>query len=123
TGIQHHIQPPFGYHQSPQGLSAAASNETNRLGYMCSRRGCDQEFSSPWILSTHEKQHDTGRRFQCSKCTLSFVRRYDLGRHEKSVHAVKEGSPLFACGQCGQGFGRVDSLKRHVGACRGKRDV
>ncbi|KAI8840637.1 hypothetical protein BJ741DRAFT_706014 [Chytriomyces cf. hyalinus JEL632] len=61
---------------------------------------------------------ESGRTFQCDQCDLSFTRKHDMNRHIRSVHAVQAGEALFACGICGQGFGRVDSLKRHVNICK-----
>ncbi|KAI8622337.1 hypothetical protein BC830DRAFT_1054532, partial [Chytriomyces sp. MP71] len=79
----------------------------------CLQEDCSEVFATPWQLLSHQSLHDTARPFQCSTCLLTFTRKHDMNRHIKSVHQVQAGEPLFACGICGQGFGRVDSLKRH----------
>ncbi|KAJ3242675.1 hypothetical protein HDU78_001222, partial [Chytriomyces hyalinus] len=82
--------------------------------YIASQEGYPV-YSNP---SQQQQQPESGRSFQCDQCDLTFTRKHDMNRHIRSVHAVQAGEALFACGICGQGFGRVDSLKRHVNICR-----
>ncbi|KAJ3396502.1 hypothetical protein HDU80_009958, partial [Chytriomyces hyalinus] len=83
--------------------------------YIASQEGYPV-YSNP--SQQQQQQLESGRTFQCDQCDLTFTRKHDMNRHIRSVHAVQAGEALFACGICGQGFGRVDSLKRHVNICR-----
>ncbi|KAI8840640.1 hypothetical protein BJ741DRAFT_595832 [Chytriomyces cf. hyalinus JEL632] len=87
--------------------------------YPCTHEGCKQEFKTQWHLLSHQNCHSQTRSFSCLLCPLSFARKHDLTRHQRSVHAAKEGAPTFLCETCEKGFGRVDSLRRHRKVCRG----
>ncbi|KAI8841206.1 hypothetical protein BJ741DRAFT_705971 [Chytriomyces cf. hyalinus JEL632] len=87
--------------------------------YLCTHEGCQQEFKTQWHLLSHQNCHSQTRSFSCLLCPLSFARKHDLTRHQRSVHAAKEGAPTFLCETCEKGFGRVDSLRRHRKVCRG----
>ncbi|KAI8613108.1 hypothetical protein BC830DRAFT_1133783, partial [Chytriomyces sp. MP71] len=105
------IQRPHGssQYQYPGYFSSDAGSKN-----VCSFPECGLEFKTPWHMLSHRNCHTNVRQFQCMLCPLSFARKHDLTRHERSVHAVREGTPAFSCSLCGKGFGRVDSLKRHI---------
>ena len=59
---------------------------------------------------TDPVKQDTG--FQCDKCELSFLRKGDLKRHEKSQHFGAE----ISCTDCEEKFTREDNLRAHIKA-------
>ncbi|KAJ3377524.1 hypothetical protein HDU80_003227, partial [Chytriomyces hyalinus] len=81
--------------------------------YIASQEGFPVYSNPSHQQQQQQQQLESGRTFQCDQCDLTFTRKHDMNRHIRSVHAVQAGEALFACGICGQGFGRVDSLKRH----------
>ncbi|KAI8840639.1 hypothetical protein BJ741DRAFT_706016 [Chytriomyces cf. hyalinus JEL632] len=79
--------------------------------YPCPFFECAKAFKTAWHRSSHMKLHTTTRDFPCSQCAMTFARRHDVLRHERTVHSratVKD----ITC-RCGKTFGRIDSLRRH----------
>ncbi|KAI9332788.1 hypothetical protein BDR26DRAFT_921587 [Obelidium mucronatum] len=97
-------------------LSVTPSNEES---FVCNWPNCKKHFTSQWHLLAHMNTHSVVRQHACALCPLAFARKHDLTRHERSVHAVKAGVPVFTCPICSKGYGRMDSLKRHIDSCRG----
>ncbi|KAI9332783.1 hypothetical protein BDR26DRAFT_868891 [Obelidium mucronatum] len=100
---------------------ASSSSSSKGIGnnrHICTWDGCGKAFKTHWHLLSHSNSHTNVKLFNCGVCELSFARKHDLSRHERSVHAVKAGAHVFACQVCGKGFGRVDSMKRHVKICK-----
>lgn len=53
---------------------------------------CDRAFSRSEHRSRHERSHTKERPFHCPKCPSTFVRRDLLLRHDRTVHAIRNGS-------------------------------
>lgn len=69
---------------------------------------------SPGLGASEEE-----RKYECSKCSMTFKRSSDLKRHEKQHLEI----PPNICHLCGKGFARKDALKRHVGTATCKRNA
>ncbi|KAI9332784.1 hypothetical protein BDR26DRAFT_868897 [Obelidium mucronatum] len=73
--------------------------------------------SSSILVNTKLRSTNRTSIHKYDSCSLSFTRRFDMGRHEKSVHSVRAGNALYSC-ECGKEYGRLDSWRRHSKMCR-----
>lgn len=73
---------------------------------------CFKTFSYQMLLDQHEKSHhsEVGSVYKCFLCEMEFGNRYKLQMHMKIHTKTKE----YICHQCGKGFLRFNSIKRHV---------
>lgn len=73
---------------------------------------CFKTFSYQMLLDQHEKSHhsEIGSVYKCFLCEMEFSNRYKLQMHMKIHTKTKE----YICHQCGKGFLRFNSIKRHV---------
>ncbi|TPX53697.1 hypothetical protein CcCBS67573_g09667 [Chytriomyces confervae] len=105
------ISPQPNHLQSSGHATAESTDKTIHNRYPCTFSECGKVFKTAWHRSSHMKLHTTIRDFPCSQCAMTFARRHDVLRHERTVHnraTVKD----ITC-RCGKTFGRLDSLKRH----------
>lgn len=73
---------------------------------------CFKTFSYQMLLDQHEKSHhsEVSNVYKCFLCEMEFGNRYKLQMHMKIHTKTKE----YICHQCGKGFLRFNSIKRHV---------
>lgn len=73
---------------------------------------CFKTFSYQMLLDQHEKSHhsEVGSVYKCFLCEMELGNRYKLQMHMKIHTKTKE----YICHQCGKGFLRFNSIKRHV---------
>lgn len=73
---------------------------------------CFKTFSYKMLLDQHEKSHQSEGDivYKCFLCETEFANRYRLQMHMKTHTKTKE----YICHQCGKGFLRFNSIKRHV---------
>lgn len=76
---------------------------------------CFKTFSYQMLLDQHEKCHhsEVDSVYKCFLCEMEFANRYRLQMHMKTHTKTKE----YICHQCGKGFLRFNSIKRHVLVC------
>ena len=85
-------------------------DRNNFIMYRCSHPECDRAFTRPYNLKAHYlSNHTTLRPFSCPDCSLTFVRKNDLKRHERLHSKVRP----FSCDKCSYTASRGDALKRH----------
>ncbi|KAJ3214611.1 hypothetical protein HK099_006779, partial [Clydaea vesicula] len=72
---------------------------------------------SPTLVSTKvlpktkpKRKQPTEKQFNCSYCTVKFLRKHDLKRHERHHLGIKP----FTCTICLKQFTRADALTRHT---------
>ncbi|KAF2143812.1 uncharacterized protein K452DRAFT_224416 [Aplosporella prunicola CBS 121167] len=74
---------------------------------------CGTLFSRHYNHKAHMETHDPNRQLKhrCPRhtCNRAFNRNTDLERHENTVHLKKKD---WKCVQCGNMFGRKDTLRR-----------
>ncbi|ORY53851.1 hypothetical protein BCR33DRAFT_10238 [Rhizoclosmatium globosum] len=56
----------------------------------------------------------TPEEMYCSLCDIKFGRKYDLTRHNASVHPTENDEETHECRVCNKWFSRADALKRHM---------
>ncbi|KAJ3248098.1 Metallothionein expression activator, partial [Chytriomyces hyalinus] len=89
----------------------AIRTDTGKSLFICPWEGCQRQFTRPYNLRSHYRQHTGERPFACTQCSLSFSRHHDLKRHTL-IHAP--GGKQHACPACNRSFLRSDALKRHL---------
>nr|KAJ3417845.1 hypothetical protein HK105_000719 [Polyrhizophydium stewartii] len=92
--------------------TTAVTGEPRR--YACGQ--CDRTFTRKYNLDSHMLVHQNLKPFKCDRenCTDSFVRRYDLRRHIRTLHDQHLYGP---CPGCQRKYTRVDSFRKHVRIC------
>ncbi|KAJ3249628.1 hypothetical protein HDU77_007654 [Chytriomyces hyalinus] len=88
----------------------AIRTDNGKSLFICPWEGCQRQFTRPYNLRSHYRQHTGERPFACTQCSLSFSRHHDLKRHTL-IHA---GGKQHACPACNRSFLRSDALKRHL---------
>ncbi|KAI8840636.1 hypothetical protein BJ741DRAFT_595820 [Chytriomyces cf. hyalinus JEL632] len=88
----------------------AIRTDNGKSLFICPWEGCQRQFTRPYNLRSHYRQHTGERPFTCTQCSLSFSRHHDLKRHTL-IHA---GGKQHACPACNRSFLRSDALKRHL---------
>lgn len=110
----HNTLPPL----VPSGSTSAASGGA----YACTYPGCGRGFNTLWLLQKHERLgHRQPRSHLCDRikpstgrpCLTLFRRRYELTRHQDTVHNI--GKMRVRCNLCAEKrtFSRPDALIRH----------
>ncbi|KAI8841209.1 hypothetical protein BJ741DRAFT_561163 [Chytriomyces cf. hyalinus JEL632] len=89
----------------------AIRTDTGKSLFICPWEGCHRQFTRPYNLRSHYRQHTGERPFTCTQCSLSFSRHHDLKRHTLIHNA---GGKQHACPACNRSFLRSDALKRHL---------
>ena len=118
-----------------------SDEETKRRKFVCNFVGCDQRFVNNDHLLVHtRRKHTFEKPFECAECQKTFVRKYDLDRHQKNIHSVgtyecDECHKLFSsevyvlkhkkihssirkhysCHLCDYKSKKLENLKRHIG--------
>ncbi|KAI8849897.1 hypothetical protein BC829DRAFT_361678 [Chytridium lagenaria] len=81
--------------------------------HQCPHPGCLKTFNRRSHLVSHIVTHTDQKNFSCELCNAVFARCHDLQRHQRTKH-IAGGGKAFACGSCGLGFARKDSMKKHL---------
>ncbi|KAI8072941.1 hypothetical protein BC940DRAFT_291991 [Gongronella butleri] len=71
---------------------------------------CSRTFTRQYNLKSHMVVHEGKKPYDCSYCHLSFARPHDLRRHTR----VHENDYQHPCAYCPEKFYRSDALNRHI---------
>ena len=105
------VQQPI---DNPQIEESENVNTQQHCFYKCDK--CDRSFKSVSSFQYHkESEHNSGRRFACSKCGKHFKHKQLLQRHQL-VHT--EDRP-YSCETCGASFKTKPNLLNHLSKHQG----
>ena len=94
-------------------------DENGSVWYKCNYPDCNRSFTRPFNQRAHYlSNHTTQRPFSCPDCSLKFVRRNDLIRHQR----LHSDSRPFSCLKCRYTANRSDALKKHVESHHSEKD-
>ncbi|XP_048474797.1 zinc finger protein 148-like [Rhincodon typus] len=79
--------------------------------FQCSQ--CSMRFIQKYLLQRHEKIHTGEKPFHCDECDMRFIQKYHMERH-KRTHS---GEKPYQCEYCLQYFSRTDRLLKHRRMC------
>ena len=71
---------------------------------------CDKTFARKESLKDHLSTHGMGRTYNCDLCEKVFNNRDSIILHKKKYHT---GNKSHWCTECGKGFYKSQSLKKH----------
>ena len=81
--------------------------------YPCDK--CDASFTGKYELKRHERSLHFGQKFSCCMCQKEFSRKDNLVIHEKIKHkaVIKKPIPSYQCCDCSEKFLKRSHLTRH----------
>lgn len=91
-------------------LSSPSHDKT--LHHTCWCYYCDKGFDSELLLVEHLSVHTTKKPFRCEKCSLSFMHRSTLKRHQ-NVCGGSYTMKKHVCPFCERSFTYRHDLRRH----------
>ena len=80
-----------------------------RRSFVCAV--CKKAFLSKQDLYRHSKIHDKQKKYQCSKCNYTGLRKFDVVIHERK-HGIMHGK--YACITCGRYFLTEFRFRQHM---------
>ncbi|KAK7066567.1 hypothetical protein SK128_020231 [Halocaridina rubra] len=83
--------------------------------YECMFEGCNKEFTRPYRLMEHQRQHTGERPHRCTieGCDRTYTRKQHLRRHMATSHQKLNLKENFKCNECGKILGNKYSLAKH----------
>ena len=79
---------------------------------------CDKTFARKESLKDHLSTHGMGRTYNCDLCEKVFNNRDSIILHKKKYHT---GNKSHWCTECGKGFYKSQSLKKHQRSHTGEK--
>ena len=76
---------------------------------------CEKTFTSQSAMNYHRAAFhvDSVAKLTCNFCGSQFLKKYELNRHIKSIHEIKEEDSGLECDECNIKFTRKDTKYRH----------
>lgn len=89
-----------------------AAVHTDDRPFMCQRDGCEKRFVTSGKLHAHDDAHKGKKNHACpvENCSSAFGQAGHLKGHLDTVHNKLRP---FKCAECGDAFGRIDTLRNH----------